>query len=152
MGELLHQYHIADRCEKHKDADDEGGSRAFPSRTFYGATWSAGASQQGGCKFPYLINPRYFFFGLIEVKCWGYRCGLTRAQVDLLLADQPVVDYVSNKKGGKRGKGKGMENPARHNVSDYEAMTAQEHLEKLRASGRGTLDLSQFDFGSQKPT
>lgn len=76
---------------------------------------------------------------------------MTRAQVDLLLADQPVVDYVSDKKGGKRGKSKATENPTKHNVSEYEVMTAQEHLEELRASGRGKLDLSQFDFGSQKP-
>lgn len=151
MGELLHHYHIADRCEKHEDADDEGGSRAFPSRTYWGATWSAGASQQGGCKFPYLIETRRFFFGLIEVPCWGYRCGLTHAQIDLLLADQPVVDYVRDKKKDKKRKrDKRNENPAHSNVSEAKALDAQMRLEQKRAEGKATLDLSQYDFNGKK--
>lgn len=49
-------------------------------------------------KFPYLIASRYFLFGLIEVRQWGWRAGLTKPQIDLLLIDQPVIDYVKSKK------------------------------------------------------
>ena len=89
-------------------------------------------------KFPYLIETRRILW--YEVKCWGYFWGLTEAQVDLLLSDQPVVNYKhdKNKKGGK----KEMKSPAAWKVEE-----AQAKWERKYANGeKPKLNLNLKDF------
>lgn len=45
--------------------------------------------------------PRDFFFGLIRVPMWDYYWGLTAAQVELLIIDQPIIVYKAEKKTEK---------------------------------------------------
>lgn len=89
-------------------------------------------------KFPFLIESRRFLFGLIEVTQWGWRCGLTKPQIDLLLHDQPFIDY------------KKVKDKDKSNVSQNKAAEAQRRLEENRRNGTDTLDLSQFNFTSGK--
>lgn len=36
-------------------------------------------------------------FGLITIKAWGYWCGYTAAQVQLIIADSPMIVYTHGK-------------------------------------------------------
>lgn len=47
------------------------------------------------------MMPRYFLFGLIEVPFWEYRSGLTVAQIELLIADVPIVVYKKDEDNDK---------------------------------------------------
>lgn len=134
MAELCGQYHISDRLDDHNDGDDEGRSKAFPSRTSWGASWHCGGSSQGGPRIPYLSEPRRFFFGLIEVTCWGYRCGLTHAQIELLLADSPVVDYNTGKKH------KGEKTDYKNKSIADKAADALRRLEESKLDGSDKLE------------
>jgi hypothetical protein len=53
------------------------------------------------------MMPRDFCFGLIRVPMWDYYWGLTAAQVELLVIDQPIVVFKKdedNDKPWKNGK------------------------------------------------
>ena len=81
-------YRIDDRGNGHDD--DDSSTRAWPSRTTWGGNHSVAE------KLPFLFIP---FMGIME---YGWRFGYTSAQIDLMIIDQPTVDYSSNK--DKRGK------------------------------------------------
>lgn len=90
-------------------------------------------------KFPYLIESRYFFFGLLEVRQWGWRCGLTRPQIDLLLHDQPVIDYHSKdkKKGNTGVQGKNVREAAERALAQVAAAreSGEDKLDNLNIEG-----------------
>lgn len=44
---------------------------------------------------------RSFLFGLIVVKAYGYWWGYTAAQIQLMVADAPIVVYGDRKSDGK---------------------------------------------------
>lgn len=83
----MHSYHISDRDEGHDNDDDEGGSKAFPSRETWGAAWSIGE------KHPSLTEPLILFFGLWRIPMWGYYWQYTLAQIELLSVDGPLISY-----------------------------------------------------------
>ena len=81
--------------------------------------------------------------------CWGYFWGLTENQVDLMLADQPVVNYKHDKSSKKKGKGKNgireMSKPA-----DWKVAAAQAAWSKKYGNGgdvKPKLDLGGFSIG-----
>ena len=90
-------YNITDRDEGYRKVDDEGGSKSYPSREFYGSAWSAGE------KHPFLTHPLNLFFGIWVVPMWGYYWVHTAAQIELGLIDCPIIVYERGKKrkGGK---------------------------------------------------
>lgn len=102
-------------------------------------------SGQGGVKFPYLIESRRILW--YEVMCWGYFWGMTESQVDLLLADQPVVNYKRDKKkkSGARGKNgvREMSKPA-----DWKVSRAASEWEKKYGGEKkeGESKKIKFDF------
>ena len=77
--------------------DDQDGSRAIPSRTSFGSE-SAFIKE-----FPCYGGTRRFFFGLIEVRNWGYRCVLTLPQIELMQSDLPHTLYDFKKKSDAKG-------------------------------------------------
>ena len=79
---------IDDRGNGHDD--DDSSTRAWPSRTSWGGNHSVAE------KLPFLFTP---FMGIME---YGWRFGYTSAQIDLMIMDQPTVEYGSDK--DKRGK------------------------------------------------
>ena len=88
------------------------------------------------------MMPRYFLFGLIEVPFWEYRSGLTVAQIELLIADVPIVVYKKDEDNDKPWK-KGT-------VSEsYANKQYQQWLEKKKkreAEGKN-LDITQIQQG-----
>lgn len=47
------------------------------------------------------MMPRDFCFGLIRVPMWDYYWGLTAAQIELLVIDQPIVVYKADEDNDK---------------------------------------------------
>ena len=93
-------YNITDRDERYRKVDDEGGSKSYPSREFYGSAWSSGE------KHPFLTQPLNLFFGIWVVPMWGYYWVHTAAQIELGLIDCPIIVYEREKKRkGKNGGG-----------------------------------------------
>jgi len=76
--------------------DDEGGSRAIPSRTSFGC--EAAFIKE----FPCYGGTRRFFFGLIEERNWEYRCVLTLPQIELMQSDLPHTLYIRKDKDGNK--------------------------------------------------
>lgn len=85
VGSLYAAYHIDDRDERPDDGDDEEGTRSYPSRTTWGAAYSLAE------KFPFLFERRF------GVRAYDYWNGYTIAQINLMVADQPLVVYPKNK-------------------------------------------------------
>lgn len=81
-------YHIIDRNDGHDD--DDGTSRAWPSRTRWGAVYSLGE------KFPFLLERRF------GIGAFDYWWGYTSAQIELMLIDQPTIEYNTKDKKGKK--------------------------------------------------
>lgn len=88
------------------------------------------------------MMPRYFLFGLIEVPFWEYRSGLTVAQIELLIADVPIVVYKKDEDNDKPWKN--------GTVSEgYANKQYQKWLEKKKkreAEGKD-LDISKVQHG-----
>ena len=82
----MDEYGVLLGYEDGLDEDDEGGSRAIPSRTSLG-TESAFVE-----KFPEYGRTRW------GVRHWGYRCFLTLPQIELMSADLPHTLYRNKKK------------------------------------------------------
>lgn len=77
------------------------------------------------------------------MKCWGYFWGLTEPQVDLILSDQPVVNYKHDKRD-KNGK-KMQKAPSAWKVEE-----AQAKWEKKYGNGEKpklNLNLNDFKIG-----
>lgn len=81
-------YHIIDRNDGHDD--DDGKTRAWPSRTRWGAAYSLGE------KFPFLLERRF------GIGAFDYWWGYTSAQIDLMLMDQPTIEYDTKDNKGKK--------------------------------------------------
>ena len=94
-------YHIDDRVDGHDD--DEGSARSWPSRTSWGASHALAE------KFPFLFDR---FMWITE---YGYRFGYTSAQIDLMVSDQPLIDYNASER-------KGMGN-TRKDVDEMDALS-----------------------------
>lgn len=75
------------------------------------------------------MMPRHFFFGLVEVNHWGYRCGLTVAQVQLLNADIPFVAYKARDDKPKPGQ-KGFTRTAAQAEKAYQQWLDRQKREK----------------------
>lgn len=124
-------YHISDRDEGFETEPDERGSRAYPSRTSFGEAWAIGE------KHPNLMQARSFFFGLVSVPMYEYRCVLTCAQIELLAIDKPVVNYDTG--NGKKGK-KTKKRPSK---AEVEKVT-KAWQEKYKDGQKPVIDLSGF--------
>ena len=83
---MLAAYHISDRDDGRADDDDDGGSKSYPSRTSWGAAYSLAE------KYPFLFERRY------GIAAYDYWWGYTSAQIDLMVADQPLIVYRKDKK------------------------------------------------------
>lgn len=55
-----------------------------------------------GEKHPWALQPRRFLFGLFTVPFWEYRCTLTNAQIELMCADLPRIDYDADPEDEKK--------------------------------------------------
>jgi len=56
-----------------------------------------------GEKHGWLLADKHYLLGLVTVKAWGYWTGYSAAQVELMVADAPLVVYSDGKKRPKRG-------------------------------------------------
>ena len=83
---ILSHYHITDRDDGRNDDDDESGSKSFPSRTKWGAAYSLGE------KYSFLLERKY------GIKAYDYWWGYTAAQIELMIADAPIVVYKKDDK------------------------------------------------------
>lgn len=78
---VLIGYHIIDRDERPDDEYGEKGSTSYPSRTSWGGAYSLAE------KYPFLFERRF------GIRAYDYWWGYTEAQIDLMVADQPMVVY-----------------------------------------------------------
>lgn len=85
---MLADYHISDRDDGSGDDDDEERSESYPSRTSWGAAFSLAE------KFPFLFATRY------GIKAYDYWWGYTSVQIDLMVADQPIIVYKKRNTDG----------------------------------------------------
>lgn len=82
---------------------------------------------------------RSFLFGLVIVPMYEYRCVLSLAQIELLMADKPVVVYPRKNKKGK--KGEKADRPSRASIEEAK----QKWEEKYKDGSKpAALDLSGF--------
>jgi len=49
---------------------------------------------------PWALKPKTFFFGLLYVDAWIYRCVLSCAKIEIMCADLPRVEYSKTDKDG----------------------------------------------------
>ncbi len=135
IGELLLQYHIADRNEGNDDVDEQGGSRSFPSRTFYGQQWEI-------CKErPWLAEPLRFL-GIPITPPFYYLLRMSCRQVELMCADCAVTVYpkTDTVKDGK-GKEHKFNRPSLRSLNE-----AKERFAAWDDVKNPTFDLSGFSF------
>lgn len=110
---MVYKYHIADRDEGDNDADDESGSRSYPSRTYWGQKWEL-------CKdFPWLAQP-FRIFGIAITPPFYYLDNLTLAQVAIMASDRSIIVYDKKKTKGKDASGRDIEfeAPSRNAIND----------------------------------
>ena len=86
-----------DRDDGSDDADDEGRSRVYPSRTSWGGAFSLAE------KFPFLFASRY------GIKAYDYWWGYSAAQIELMAVDQPLIVHPRDKNKPKPHSKKEME-------------------------------------------
>ena len=127
-------YHISDRDERLENEYEEGGSRSYPSRTAYGEAWTIGE------KHPNLMASRSFFFGLLTIPMYEYRCVLSCAQIELLTIDKPVINYGMDKDGKRDKKGRDSKRPSKQQV----IKKTKEWEDKYKDGAKPVIDLSQF--------
>lgn len=77
---------------------------------------------------------RYFLFGLIEVKEWGYMWGWTAAQIQMMMVDQTITVY-------KKDDDKKKEESIEEKKERMEQIVA--NWKKKKASGK-SMKLSDF--------
>ena len=51
-----------------------------------------------GEKHGWLLADKHYLGGLLTCKAWGYWTGYTSAQIELMVADAPLVVYGDDKK------------------------------------------------------
>lgn len=98
---ILTGYHISDRDDGRDDDDDEERSKSYPSRTSWGAAFSLAE------KFGFLFQRKYF------IAAYDYWWGYSAAQIDLMVADQPLVVYPKTKK---------EDGPKKHTKKEMDAL------------------------------
>ncbi len=82
---------------------------------------------------------RTFFFGLLTIPMYEYRCVLSIAQIELLAVDKPLVTYPPKGKRGKKADGE--KRPAKASIEE----AARKWEEKYKDGGKPeALDLSGF--------
>lgn len=131
-------YHISDRINEHKDADDKKGSQSYPSRTFWGQQWEIAQ------RFPWLMEPLRIFGIPISSPGYYMNDGLTIAQVELMAMDVSVTDYgESSSKGTKEDP---LEKLNTMSEADSESVVsaAEKWNEKYGNGQKVTLDLSAY--------
>lgn len=102
---VLREYGVDDGYKGGLDEDDGKGSRSVPSRTYIG-------SRAAFIKeYPEYGRIRSFFFGLVEVPFWGYRCVLSVAQIMIMSADVPHTLFLGRNDEGKGRKEQEPFNP-----------------------------------------
>jgi len=117
------------------DEDDEEGSRAIPSRTTFGCE-SAFIKE-----FPCYGGSRRYFFGLVTVRNWAYRCELTLPQIELMMSDLPHTLYrrhqneTNNPKGLKKSE---YDEAVRRNMESIRK--SRERRKKERAEQAPTIE------------
>ena len=122
-------YHIGDRNDGH--ADDDSGTRSWPSRTRFGAAYSLSE------KFPWLFERRF------GIRAFDYWWGYTSCEIDLITIDQPVIDY-----NYKKNKSKKSMIATQKEVDEMEALNkAWEEKRKGRTYVGGTFSLNEFVVG-----
>lgn len=87
-----------------------------------------------------------------EIPCWGYFCGLTEAQVDLLLMDQPVVNYKHPKdkpKPVKKGK-YGIREMKRPSNAKINAVSSEWSKKYGNGESKPRINLGGFDLAKQQ--
>lgn len=116
-------YHIGDRDDGHDD--DDGSSRTWPSRTRWGSAYSLSE------KFPWLLERK---FGIAAFDYWW---GYTAAEIDLMVIDQPVISYKTEKKKSMMA--------SRKEAAELDALTeAWENKRKGKSLAGKELSLSEF--------
>ena len=125
IGAVSDGYHISDR---HDGSDDEHGkTRSYPSRTAWGAAYSLGE------KFPFLLERKF------GIAAYDYWYGYSSCQIDLMLADQPVIDYGSTEKKNERSMF-----GTREEYDEMEALTAAWEAQNKESMVGKKVNLSEF--------
>jgi hypothetical protein len=126
----LDKYGIYRGYEERLDKDDGKGSRAVPSRTSFGCQ-SAFIE-----KYPEYGRTRRFFFGLVKVRHWGYRCELTNPLIDLMMADLPHTLF-----NPKDTRAEEIANDPSIELNMQAAMRKKERMEREQREKEGKLTL-----------
>lgn len=124
---------MLDRGKGFADADEDGGSRSYPSRTKFGAAFVDRKQLQ------WLVMPRYIF-GLWRVSMYEYYWGHTAAQIQLMIVDAPLTVYQARKDKPKPGE-KGFTRTAEQAAREYDRWKKRQEEEKKRGV---KIDLNTF--------
>lgn len=153
---LLERYDITNRIEHDEETDDDGGSKAYPSRTSFGWRWEV--AQKAGID----TGPLKIFGIPISGMLYYVNWVLTTAQLELIASDVSVIDYGYDRKKKKKGK-KGEYNDTKANQADVD-QARKVWLERYgdskaasgdsgqKNSGRGGIALSDIFAGSLNVT
>lgn len=82
---------------------------------------------------------RSFLFGFITIPMYEYRCVLSLAQIELLMADKPVVVYPHKNKKGK--KGDKPDRPSKASIEEAKRKWEEKYKDGAKPAA---LDLSGF--------
>ena len=85
---------------------------------------------------------------MVEIPMYDYWWGLTERQIDLLLIDQPVINYKHSKTDRKRGKDSVPPAPSRRKITEAEMKWKQKYGNGQKP--KLNLNLSEFKIGSQQ--
>ena len=83
------------------------------------------------------METRSFLLGLVTIPMYEYRCVMSKAQIELLSIDKPLVDYGTRRKE-KGKKGHVFKRPNMIDVLDK----AEEWKRKYKDGAKPKLDLS----------
>lgn len=79
------------------------------------------------------------FFGLVCIRAWNYWWGYTSAQIDLMIADGPIIVYHNKNKVKK------------HSKAEMDALVEQWKRKRAEQEARGEkINLNSFLGSSQK--
>ena len=137
LRDVLSDYCVLDGYEDGLDGDDEGGSKAIPSRTHAGRIASFIKD------FPCYGDSRWIPF-VGRIVNYTARCVLTIQQIQIMQADLPHTLYKRSKTEGKKGK----DAPVRANDPAFALQQAayEKKLARLRAKAEGSEPLTMNDI------
>ena len=87
-------------------------------------------------KYPEYGRTRRFFFGLVKVRHWGYRCELTNPLIDLMMADLPHTLF-----NPKDTRAEEIANDPSIELNMQAAMRKKERMEREQREKEGKLTL-----------